>query len=390
MSSDATKQARGFSYQRQYAIYYYLISIDTDIVKIIEEGKIGGLAYEDITLINNNNKLITYQIKFHTSKMRFCRSNSDLFKTLKKEQNTYDDVLHMYFVVSKNKNTFDKTLSEWLNKSLSNEEIYDKIINLYEDDGAKSVGDYNDCKNMLESQDKIMMLEYIDKITIQEGLPYFELSDEINKVIKRLFHIDDKIIIFYIKYKIFELFEKNWFSEKNTPLIIKDSYDILKNEFNTKTIDLLLLNKDSLYNKGFDITIDNIKKFIKLEGTEDILVQDLLSNLISDIKEFVRNYRDILTPCQQIAFLIVLSSLYEKHNDIEISNIYNDLRKVFAKFLFRSIKKIEICDDKIEKMMASLFYYYNHKIKNKLKIDKSFFRNIFSDEDIKKIKDITN
>ena len=68
---DATKQARGFSYQRQYCIWLFFNSINTDIKEIIEEGNLNGLTYEDITTINNNDEYITYQIKYHTEKNVF-------------------------------------------------------------------------------------------------------------------------------------------------------------------------------------------------------------------------------------------------------------------------------------------------------------------------------
>ena len=84
---DATKKARGFNYQRQYCIYLFFKSINTDIKEIIEEGILDGLTYEDITTINNNDEYITYQIKYHTEKMCFNRSNEDLFKTIKNESN---------------------------------------------------------------------------------------------------------------------------------------------------------------------------------------------------------------------------------------------------------------------------------------------------------------
>jgi hypothetical protein len=127
---DATKKARGFSYQRQYGIYLFFNSINSNIIEIIEEGNLDGSTYEDITIKNSNNEYITYQIKYHTGQMRFNRSNSDLFKTIKNENNLQSKVKYIYFIVSKNNDTFDDFLSSWKNKKLLSEEIYNSIINL--------------------------------------------------------------------------------------------------------------------------------------------------------------------------------------------------------------------------------------------------------------------
>ena len=116
---DASNKARGFSYQRQYCIYLFFNSINTNITEIIEEGILDGSSYEDITIKNNNNEYITYQIKHHFGKMRFNRSNADLFKTIKNEDNLQTKVKNIYFIVSKNNNTFDDFLSNWKNKKLS-------------------------------------------------------------------------------------------------------------------------------------------------------------------------------------------------------------------------------------------------------------------------------
>ena len=142
---DATKKARGFSYQRQYGIYLFFNSINSNIIEIIEEGNLDGSTYEDITIKNNNNEYITYQIKYHTGQMRFNRSNSDLFKTIKNENNLQSKVKNIYFIVSKNNDTFDYFLSSWKNKKLLSEEIYNYIINLEKDD-TKIVKAYKECK----------------------------------------------------------------------------------------------------------------------------------------------------------------------------------------------------------------------------------------------------
>ena len=63
---------------------------------------VNGSIYEDITIKNNNNEYITYQIKYHTGQMRFNRSNSDLFKTIKNENNLQTKVkIYIFYCIKK-------------------------------------------------------------------------------------------------------------------------------------------------------------------------------------------------------------------------------------------------------------------------------------------------
>jgi len=108
---DATKKARGYSYQRQYAILIFFESVNTDVDKIVEEGNINKLYFEDVTTINKNNEYVTYQLKHHTGKMCFNRSNKDLFKTIKNKDNMKAKEVH--FIVSRNEETFDDFFNKW-------------------------------------------------------------------------------------------------------------------------------------------------------------------------------------------------------------------------------------------------------------------------------------
>lgn len=184
MSRDATKKARGFSYQRQYCIYLFLDN-NNKKMKIIEEGIINNMTFEDITLINNNNEYITYQIKYHNSKMGLCKSNSDLFKTLKNKDNLM--AKEIYFLVSKNKETFDDNLNKWKDKILTSNEIYDIIINL---NGKDKSNIYKECYDFF-TEDKKITIDYLNKITIGIGFSYNELIDNINRKIKETFNISE-------------------------------------------------------------------------------------------------------------------------------------------------------------------------------------------------------
>jgi hypothetical protein len=144
-----------------------------------------------------------------------------LFKTIKNENNLQSKVKNIYFIVSKNNDTFDDFLSSWKNKKLLSEEIYNSIINLEKDD-TKIVKAYKECKTFLQSNPKDK-ISYIDKIIIEEGFTYDELIVKINEIIKNTFNVNDNIIIFYLRYYVFDLFDKNWFND-NIPLKINEIY----------------------------------------------------------------------------------------------------------------------------------------------------------------------
>jgi hypothetical protein len=257
-NSDATKKARGFSYQRQYCIYLFFKSINTDIKEIIEEGKLDGLTYEDITTINNNDEYITYQIKYHSEKMYFNRSNEDLFKTIANVNNLQPKLKIVYFIVAKIKTTFDDILNDWKNEIISSFDIYNKFINLDEDDN-NNVKNYKECLNFLKTNpdDKIL---YLNKIKLIEGFTYDELIININDIIKNIFKIDDDKIILYIKYYVFDLFDKNWFNE-NIPLNINDIYLDIK--LKISNIEISIENNE-LFNNMYIYIIKKIKDYIEI------------------------------------------------------------------------------------------------------------------------------
>lgn len=102
---------------------------------------------------------------------------------------------------------------------------YDEIKKLDIDDNSKT-------ENYKKSMDLLNRLDtnvcnYLSKFIILEGYSYDELIMNIERLMKNKFNIDDPKIVFYIRYKIFDLFENNWFSD-NEPLIIKP--EIKKNK----------------------------------------------------------------------------------------------------------------------------------------------------------------
>ena len=372
---DASNKARGFSYQRQYCIYLFFNSINTNITEIIEEGILDGSSYEDITIKNNNNEYITYQIKHHFGKMRFNRSNADLFKTIKNEDNLQTKVKNIYFIVSKNNNTFDDFLSNWKNKKLSGEEIYNSIINLKKDNNKK-VKEYKECVIFLQNN-HTDMISYINKIIIEEGFTYSELIEEINSIIKTIFGINNDIVIFYIKYFVFELFDKNWFNG-NIPLNINEIYSTIK--FKITNIPNNFKGTE-LFENIFISIIDKIKKFIELNN-----VSITINNLYLELNNFVEQLYNFFEIKHYLCFIHLLHLINKKQHNVCIIKLYDKIIKYLSRVLIKCINTIDtfkITDEKLEKIIHSLYYYCNHDINKSIKLKNSIFKLYFlNDEEL--------
>lgn len=383
---DATKKARGFNYQRQYAIYIFLKSIETDNIFIIEEGKIDDLTYEDITLIDNNNQLITYQIKYHSDIFNLIRSNKDFFKTINNNNNLLDKVKNIIFIISKNKNTFDDFFNDWKDKKISSEEIFNKIINLNINDNSE-VEQYKKCYALFTNKPKEIIINYIDKIQIEEGLTYDELITEINNIIKNIFKIDDDIIIiYYIKYYIFDIFEKNWFND-NILLKINDYYSQLKIHLNNLLSNYNYNDNDDskLFNNILNNIIIRIKNYIK---SNDINI----NNLYIELNNFLNNLYNKIDIKNCICLLILLHRIYINHNNDILIELYNNIKKQFIKCLIKKIGTDDnISYDKNMNIINSIQYYNNkHNIYNLLSISNPIFKEVLSNEELLSIKSIIN
>ena len=376
INRDATKKARGFSYQRQYCLWLFFKLINTDIKKIIEEGILDGLTYEDITTKNNNDEYITYQIKYHTEKMCFNRSNEDLFKTIKNENNLQPKLKKVYFIVAKIKDTFDDTLNNWKDKKISCEDIYNKIINLDKDD-SKEVKEYRECFKFLKTNpdDKIL---YLNKIILEEGFTYDELIIEINDLIKNIFNIDDNKIIFYIKYYVFELFDNNWFKE-NVPLNINDIYSDIKLKISNISIDIN--GNNEIFNNIYAYIIEKIRKYIQIINIDDNIY---LINLLNEIKYFMNQFYNNFEIKHCISLMQLLHKLNEKTNNTEINELYEITNKHLCILLINMIKttdKLTLLDEKFDNFICSIIYYHNHDINKLIDLSKSKLKNILTTDD---------
>jgi hypothetical protein len=393
---DATKTARGFSYQRQYAISLLIVLIinikntnNNDTIEIIEEGKLDGSVYEDITIIHNNNKYITYQIKYHTTNksFSFIPSNSDLFKTIKNKHNL--NVKELHFIVSKNTNTntdtFDEIMNDWKNGKLTKEEIYNAIIQLNKNDNSE-VAHYRECKKFLEENPTTEKIDYIGKITIEEGFTYDELIKNIENNIKNIFNIDDEIIVFYIRYYVFELFEQNYFrDENNKPLKINNIYQEINLKFKKTFTDD---ERDKLFNDTIKQVFDKIKSLLVLMDNPEELKTNNNENLIKELTLFVNAFNTKFETKHFLCFLDCLHVLYKKNNNKNTAELYKNICIKLCRHLYKH-KQDNLTDEHIDNIVCSISTYYNHSIKNEINLNKSKgFKNVLSTDELEYVKKI--
>jgi hypothetical protein len=312
--------------------------------------------------------------------MCFNRSNKDLFKTIANVNNLQPKLKKVYFIVAKINDilddTFDDSLNDWKNENISSFDIYNKIINLDEDDNKK-VEIYKECLTFLKTNpdDKIL---YLNKIKLIEGFTYDELIIKINDIIKSIFNIYDDKIIYFIKYYVFELFDKNWFNE-NIPLNINDIYSDIKLKISNIS---LLIENNELFNNMYLNIIEKIKKYIQIinEGNNNIY----LSNLLNEIKYFINQFYNNFEVKHCILLMKILHNLNKKLNNInnEIIEIYKITNKHLCALLFNIIKTAhDTLNEKNYNIICSITYYYKHNIKKSIDLSKSNLKYILTIDD---------
>lgn len=361
MPRDASTKARGFSYQRQYGIYLFLVNLNSVEKKyIIEEGNVNELEYEDITLLSNDGCVYeTCQIKYHVDIMRFNRSNGDLFKTLRNENNF--NIYHTSFIVSNNGHTYDDTLIKWNN--FTSIEKYDNIMNLWKDD-TSTVSEYRTCYKLYNDIDKDIILNYLDKLQIIEGYSYTELIANINNLICQIFNVNDEKLMYYIKYRIFELFDNNWFGN-NLPLNILENVDLIKkslDDYSEIAQSSILLN--AIENK--------IKQYAELEQCEKYNLNQLGDNLLIEVQNFNEIYNNNLNFDELLKLLNSLRIFYLKYENDKIKQMYDNLkREKLCELIFVRGHKNDVPKCDYKKFISSIAYYYRHSILNKINLNKS-------------------
>jgi hypothetical protein len=362
------KKARGFSYQRQYAIYYFLNFNELDIKELIEEGKIDDKVYEDITIKTNDDKIITFQIKYHQSnKEQSFNRSSELFKTLNNENNFNN--IKTYFIVSKNtnNNTFDDNFIKLIDKRTTSKTKLDMIYNLYKDDN-KSVEQYNKCYTKFRNLNEIYVLKFLDNFIIEEGFLYDELKININNKIKEIFDINDVKLIFYVKYLLFEMFDDNWFN-LNIPINVNYKINDIKNNIKPESI----VNDIEQQNIIIDKIICTINESLnKIDNSiDEQLYINQYNNIYNEIKEFIHTFDNINIENSKkilnILHKLYLHDLYKKSSIENIKKLYKNISKNLCFNLTNNLlKNNNYTYEEINNFCKSINYYYMHNIKNQI------------------------
>jgi hypothetical protein len=370
---DATKKARGFSYQRQYAIYYFLNFYEFDIKELIEEGKIDNKVYEDITLKKNDDKIITFQIKYHQSnnEQRFNRS-SELFKTLNNENNFNN--FKTYFIVSKNINninTFDDNFIKLIDKTITIKTKLEMIYNLYKDDN-KLVEQYNKCYTKFKNLNENDVLHFLDNFIIEEGFLYDELKTNINNKIKEVFNINDIKLIFYVKYLLFEMFDDNWFN-LNIPININNEIYNIKNKIKPESIIDDIEQQNIIISKIIYTINNNLNKIDN--SIDEQLYINQYNNIYNEIKEFIDIFNINIENSEKILNILhklYLHDLYKKSSINNIKKLYKNICKILCVNLTNNLlKNNNYTVEQIKNFCKSINYYYTHNIKNKITLKNS-------------------
>jgi len=369
---DATKKARGFSYQRQYAIYYFLHFDKFNIKELIEEGKIDNKVYEDITIKTYDDKIITFQIKYHQSNKEQCfNRSSELFKTLNNENNFNN--LETYFIVSKNiyNNTFDDKFLKLIDKTITSKTKLEMIYNLYKDDN-KSVEQYNKCYTKFRNLNENDVLNFLNNFIIEEGFLYDELKTNIYNKIKDIFYINDIKLVFYIKYLLFEMFDDNWFN-LNTPININNEIENIKNKIKPESIINVIEQQNIIINKIIN-TINNSLNKIDNSIDEQLYINQY-NNIYNEIKEFIDTFNINIENSEKILNILhklYLHDLYKKSSINNIKKLYKNICKILCVNLTNNLlKNNNYTIEQIKNFCKSINYYYTHNIKNKITLKNS-------------------
>jgi len=359
MSRDNTKRSRGFIYQRQYAIYYFLNNCNSFI---IEEGTINNKVYEDITIKHNDNKLVTYQIKHH-NKPESLSKKSNFYKTLNNINNIECD--EIYYITLKG---IQNVYIEWNN--VTGEEKYN-MIDLLDKSVYNELGHDN-------------FIKYINKIKFYKGLEYSELIDNINEKICNIFNVNDNFLIFNIRFKIVELFENKFMLSDNNEFInISDEIMKIKNELNTNVLLFNDNDKNNIINNYIKTIFISIKNII-----------DEYINYYYEIESFQKLNTDYLSITHILKIMILIKYLYHKEDENNKENIkkikkyHNKICKLFCNKIIIYImnNNNDNLRNNINNIPKTINYYYNHKIKKKFNFNNNFIKYLLGNNEFKEIK----
>lgn len=311
---DASKSMSGYLYQRFTAIKLTLENKNNSFLKYIKEEE-----WEDIDFIDCNNKRKVYQVKYQKAPESLVK-DSGLYTVIKSQYKNDDDLDEIVMCVhcksrdgdyTRIKDKFFCKDYEYIRKylillyfkskkcisslkfkvTIKNKELKD-LYNEYKKDIVKM--SKNDDEDMLNFfLDKEKSYNFLRKFKL-ESAPNFEiLEKEIHELINKKFinlmtgDEFDKIRIFNIKYKIFDIFNKSMFFDGDRRLNIKEVYDEV-NDYTKKLNNRAILMKDALNLISLNIENNNINYKDYDLNNDFNLVKKIRNLYIPDYAEYLK------------------------------------------------------------------------------------------------------
>lgn len=378
---DASSKSNGYFYQRRYGVY--LLLVNNNIEKIIEEGNIDNNNYEDITIIFNNKKKSTYQIKHKTSSAEGLCASSNIMKTIANEDNMKLDNIHYITCKKNNETNYSENLKKWKDKDISMNDIYN-IITTFE------CGKSDACKKaqeLFKKYDKNIIINYLSKYIIEDGLIYKDLAIKTDEEIRKILPNYNDSMITFTRLLLYEKFTDNSFN-KNFTMTKKDIYEYILNNLNLKfedesenkckfykkIISKLSDTKNDLYNDDIELIIEDFSKILgNIEVTDENLKKYKLEQIINicyDLKSIYDIRKDIISD--------KIKDIYTNYCDLMV---YKILEMVDNK---QYQKKLNIDDYKY--IISAINTYKNHNIENQINIKRSKIWKLLCNGDKEKIE----
>jgi len=361
-SRDATRQARGYSYQRQHTIMRTFKSMKSKNHRIVEEGSVDGKFYEDNTVKDGDGKIFTCQIKYLAGKLPI----GNFFKTVENRDNLYATSIS-FVVVNYNKGeSYTDHLLDWKTGKIDTHDFLESIKIKHGDSGI-----FEKCKVLINDIGDEKFVEYLEKFTLEEGLSYVELVKEINRNIKELFKLDDDFLVLYVRYYVFDVLDRNWFGN-NDLLNVDDIHEEIKGILgNIKT------DKTS---NGVKISLQSMIDTLKNYNSEDsgslmCIIHELsiFTELFVDTGDRLKN----VTRINKIELIIILEYLHfiyisDAEETGKLKNIYEKIASILISAILYDIQYNVYEDDELKNRLIceskDLNYYLKHKITHSIKL----------------------
>ena len=287
-SADATMM--GFIYQRYQTIKLFLEYKNNANYKFFEEEN-----FEDIDIIDNNNKRTIIQVKFYNSKTtETIRKNSGFFKVLLRNchKNKINDIDKIIMLVYNSYNTeFNETIKKlFLEKKFKYISMY-LLILIYKnyDDIKKSLLEQDNDNIIINNVDNVELGKYEEikklniNITEEKIKNYFNFN--FNTI--KQFYVNNKIYYYFNLFTDSKLYE-NYFNK--FILTNAENFNIVENKI------FEYIQNDDEFKKLFTNDEDKLFINLKLQLIKDIIdnkLNDLLNkkvqNLINDKKINIKN-----------------------------------------------------------------------------------------------------